>query len=437
MMVSKLRGVFAAPALALGMGVSVLGATSAFAAPADEFNAELQSGYTNLAAGERSEFDYVDGRMFQTKADKVAAGGSVLPEVISDWNLMDEDVAPITDARARLMDAINGGVIDVTPVPLARAQWNFDCWVQEAEENMQPEHVEPCRQGFESAMADIRYPEPEPEPEPETIEPIGFSVYFDFDSSALDAAALNDIATAAEAAVSQNATSVEVGGHTDSSGSDAYNDRLSRTRAEVVAAQLASDGVNAALINTTSFGESRPAVTTGDGVRERANRRAEIVLYFGGEMPVEEEIDFGEPEEEAPAADEGMAEDEAASDIDDLFSEEEPVAEDEAPAMDEEPMMDEEPAMEDEAPMMDEEPAMDEEPMMDEEPAMEDDAPMMDEEPAMDEEPVAEEAPAMDEGMDEEPAMDEAAADESAEDELEALFAEDDGTDDGLDGILE
>ncbi len=418
MKVSKLRGVLAAPALVVGMGILVAG--PAMAAPAGEFNTALESGYRGLASDEYNELDLVDGDMFSAKADKLDNGGSVLPYVLADWRILPKDTQALTDARARLMTFIDGGAADVTPVPLARAQVNFDCWVQEAEEDLQPEHIEKCRQAFEAAMADVRLPEPE-EPEPDTIEPIAFSVYFDHDSTVLDAEALEDIADAADSAEGNGATSVDVGGHTDSSGSDAYNDRLSRARAEVVAAQLSAEGVNAGIINTTSFGESRPAVSTGDGVRERANRRAEVVLYFGGEEAAMVEDDM--------MADDVIADDAGeADDIDDLFGEEEPAVEEdmmeeEAPAMDE--GMEEAPVAEDEA--------MEEEAAIEEEAAEEvaEEAPVEDEAPA-----AAEEAPAED-GMAEEAPAEEAMADDGTDDDLDALFAEDDGDVDGLEGIIE
>lgn len=392
MKVSKLSGILAAPALVVGMGIFLAGPANA--APAGEFNTALESGYRGLASDEYNELDYVDGDMFSAKADKLDKGGSVLPYVLPDWRLLDNHLGALTDARARLMAFIDGGAADVTPVPLAKAQVNFDCWVQEAEEDMQPEHIEKCRQSFEAAMADVRLPQIV-EPEPDTIEPIAFSVYFDHDSTVLDAEALEDIATAAASAQANGSTSVDVGGHTDSSGSDAYNDRLSRARAEVVAAELAAQGVKAFIINTTSFGESRPAVSTGDGVRERANRRAEVVLYFGGDQAP------------APADDAGMIEEDDSGDVDDLFGEEEPA---EGDAADEDDLFaDEDPIAEDEA-MEDEAPAVEEE-------AAED---------AVEEEAAAEEAPAEEE-----------VADSSVDDDLDALFAEDDGDDTSLEGITE
>ena len=69
---------------------------------------------------------------------------------------------------------------------------------------------------------------------------------------------------------------IAVAGHTDTSGSAAYNLGLSARRAEAVRQALVAGGVPADAIMTDSFGESDPLVPTPDGVREPSNRRAEI-----------------------------------------------------------------------------------------------------------------------------------------------------------------
>jgi outer membrane protein OmpA-like peptidoglycan-associated protein len=73
-----------------------------------------------------------------------------------------------------------------------------------------------------------------------------------------------------------------VNGHTDETGPDAYNDWLSRERANAVADRLAAVGVARERIFVHHFGASRPAVT-GDGPRAwRRNRRVEVVLIDEG-----------------------------------------------------------------------------------------------------------------------------------------------------------
>lgn len=73
-------------------------------------------------------------------------------------------------------------------------------------------------------------------------------------------------------------TYVDVMGHTDSSGSDAYNQTLSERRAVSVADYLSSHGVNAARIATRGFGKTQPIASneTPEGMAQ--NRRVEIKL---------------------------------------------------------------------------------------------------------------------------------------------------------------
>ena len=73
---------------------------------------------------------------------------------------------------------------------------------------------------------------------------------------------------------------VAVVGHTDTSGSVAYNMRLSERRAKATADQLVADGVNQSVLDVSWKGKSDPAVATGDGVKEPLNRRAVITVQY-------------------------------------------------------------------------------------------------------------------------------------------------------------
>ena len=104
-------------------------------------------------------------------------------------------------------------------------------------------------------------------------------VYFHFDSAKLTAAdksKLNTIVTR----LKQEAPSAQlrVTGHTDSVGSDAYNQKLSERRAASVANYLASRGVAADRLSTRGFGESQPLVDNATADGRAQNRRVEIVF---------------------------------------------------------------------------------------------------------------------------------------------------------------
>ncbi|MGH8429788.1 MAG: OmpA family protein, partial [Solimonas sp.] len=121
--------------------------------------------------------------------------------------------------------------------------------------------------------------DPAPPPQPSVRD---FVVYFDWDRDEIRSDAAATIREAAEYARSGNAARVLVVGHTDTSGSADYNMALSERRARNVSNALAGEGVNAQVIGMEWLGETQPAVDTGDGVREQANRRATIQVAVPG-----------------------------------------------------------------------------------------------------------------------------------------------------------
>ena len=75
-----------------------------------------------------------------------------------------------------------------------------------------------------------------------------------------------------------NQSYIDVYGHTDSTGSDAYNQTLSERRAASVADYLSSHGVQAARIATRGFGETQPIASNETEEGRAANRRVEIKI---------------------------------------------------------------------------------------------------------------------------------------------------------------
>ena len=111
--------------------------------------------------------------------------------------------------------------------------------------------------------------------------PKSYLVFFDFNKSDLSAQAVSIVNQAAANAGPAKVTQLTVTGHTDTVGSDAYNMRLSRRRAESVAAQLERDGIPSSEIEIVAKGKRDLLVPTADGVKEPQNRRVQIV-YDGG-----------------------------------------------------------------------------------------------------------------------------------------------------------
>ncbi|MDB5397842.1 MAG: TonB-dependent receptor [Rhodospirillales bacterium] len=118
---------------------------------------------------------------------------------------------------------------------------------------------------------------PPPVIAPAPSVPKSYLVFFDFNKSDLTSQAEAIVDQAAKNAGPAKVTQLTVTGHTDTVGSDAYNMRLSRRRAESVAAQLEKDGISSSEIELVAKGKRDLLVPTGDGVREPQNRRVQIV----------------------------------------------------------------------------------------------------------------------------------------------------------------
>jgi outer membrane protein OmpA-like peptidoglycan-associated protein len=110
-------------------------------------------------------------------------------------------------------------------------------------------------------------------------------VLFDFDSADLRAEAEQALRNVADIIRAHEGADVRVEGHTDAKGSDSYNQKLSRRRAESVRDWLmATEGLRDTDFEITGFGESKPAAAnekpdgSDDPEGRQKNRRVEIVV---------------------------------------------------------------------------------------------------------------------------------------------------------------
>jgi OOP family OmpA-OmpF porin len=262
------------------------------------FTQALTTEYKNFVNSELDTYeDHADSLHFSRKGLAAARGDMVMPEPVSDWNVLPGHAEELINSRARLVNVFALGAREMQPQLSAVAQARFDCWIEEQEENFQQNNISACKSDFMNALAQLEsamppppLPAPEPEPmvvddglgidpsEPMAIENAKYIVFFDFDESTLNAGANSILDAAAQEAISRNLNGVMVVGHTDTSGSNAYNERLSMQRATAVRDALIQRGVNAGIIMTQNRGENELLVDTADGVREPANRRAEITF---------------------------------------------------------------------------------------------------------------------------------------------------------------
>jgi OmpA-OmpF porin, OOP family len=130
------------------------------------------------------------------------------------------------------------------------------------------------------APAPVAMVEPTPEPvqaeEPMEMVRVELDVKFDFDKDRVKEESYSDIKNLADFMNQYPQTRTTVEGHTDSVGTDAYNQKLSERRANAVRQVLVNQyGVSGERVNAVGYGESRPVADNASDAGRAINRRVE------------------------------------------------------------------------------------------------------------------------------------------------------------------
>lgn len=118
-------------------------------------------------------------------------------------------------------------------------------------------------------------------------------ILFDVSKSELKTAAMTNIQNLAKSLKDNPDTDVMIIGHTDNSGSDEYNNRLSERRAEAVKTFTINQGISASRINTRGKGESEPIADNNTEEGKTKNRRVEIVIVANAKMKADAQKNVG------------------------------------------------------------------------------------------------------------------------------------------------
>jgi OOP family OmpA-OmpF porin len=188
-----------------------------------------------------------------------------------------------TSASAQVRAADGGNVIDNWQNGTGELVWkngtNELCW-RNAYWTPATAAVD-CDGALKQAPAPVPPPPPAPVPPPPApvkAEKITYAAdaFFDFDKSVLKPegkAKLDDLASKVQ---NINLEVIVAVGHTDSIGSDAYNQKLSLRRAEAVKAYLVSKGIEKNRVYTEGKGEKQPVADNKTKEGRAKNRRVEI-----------------------------------------------------------------------------------------------------------------------------------------------------------------
>jgi len=119
------------------------------------------------------------------------------------------------------------------------------------------------------------------------VERVGEGIKVTFDSGILFALNSSDLTADMKASLREFAatlkeydeTNILIDGHTDSSGKEDYNMKLSERRADSVYSYLISQGVASSRMGKRGFGEMQPVASNESDSGRRKNRRVEVAIF--------------------------------------------------------------------------------------------------------------------------------------------------------------
>jgi outer membrane protein OmpA-like peptidoglycan-associated protein len=185
----------------------------------------------------------------QTGAVVGAAGGAVVGGVIGK-------VAGST-AKGAIIGAVVGGAAGA----IIGAQ--MDKQAKELEQNIKGAKVERVGEGIQVTFES--------------------GLLYDFDSDVVRPEAKTNLRELALSLEKYPGSDLLILGHTDSQGSDEYNQGLSERRANAAASYLRSEGVSGSRIATRGLGETEPVESNDSDAGRQANRRVEVSIFASRE----------------------------------------------------------------------------------------------------------------------------------------------------------
>ena len=262
------------------------------------FHQYLLSNYQQNASFEAEEMhDWNSAKLYSEKALRAISGENIYPEKITYWKIPEDKLKEIKTAYNNLISIYEEAII-YDPQNLAKAISSLDCWAEQEEEKWQTWDIEKCKNNFLNAMHAIYNNLIKDKKDITKTEKISKNtedknqvaivtqnenkdlmqiIYFDFDEFNLSKISFNTLKTF----INKNKKDLSnyiVFGHTDTTGSDEYNVRLSIKRAEAIKKILISLGIDENKISVLGKGEKDLAIKTPDNTKHPANRRAEVKI---------------------------------------------------------------------------------------------------------------------------------------------------------------
>ncbi len=192
--------------------------------------------------------------------------------------------APAYSGCAYVVDSSGKNVTDSSKKCVKTSTWTKSAWTEACGKPKPKPKPKPAPKPAPKPEPVVTPPAPTPPPPPPapvqpTVEHVTLtgSALFGVNSATLTAkgkAAIDEVVDKLH--TFDKVRTITITGHTDSTGSEAYNQKLSERRAQAVADYLKSRGVNPALLNVVGMGELAPIADNSTKEGRQMNRRVEI-----------------------------------------------------------------------------------------------------------------------------------------------------------------
>jgi len=107
---------------------------------------------------------------------------------------------------------------------------------------------------------------------------------FDTDSYSLRESTKTNLTELSATLKKYDDTNILIEGHTDNTGQDSYNQKLSENRADAVESYLEQQGISGSRVTTKGYGEDQPLDSNESEAGRQKNRRVEVAIYANKEM---------------------------------------------------------------------------------------------------------------------------------------------------------
>ena len=252
------------------------------------FGGAVAEEYRKFVAFEADQMmDWPDANYFAAKALRILDDpAAAQPEDFSKWNIDEQFLEDLEVGDKRLRVAMRLIQPEEGAQDLARAITSFDCWIEQAEEGWQTDHIAACQTAFNDALEGLEAKKGIEITDAGEAK-VRLVVHHDLDQSHPRTEDLILIQSFASKGWDDLLLHVHVVGHTDRSGSEDHNQKLSVSRALAVVNAIKATWPGEYTFSIEGLGETNPAFATADGVEDIRNRRteAEVTLSIEPEFP--------------------------------------------------------------------------------------------------------------------------------------------------------